>query len=965
MSLKSTLPFSNGANARCGNVNVRNLIIITTIGIVASTYLCVSTLYSPRSPYAHLQHVPRNAPSILAKCASLNAVPSPPPNFHSRDSSDRYDPLLGAQSTLIRNATIWTGGDLGREVIHGGDILLDKGVVRSIGKDIDEKLLKTLKANDNLVELNVEGAWVMPGIVDLHSHLGVHPSPHLLGAMDGNSPHGPIVPWLRSIDGLNTHDEALKLAVAGGVTTAQVLPGSANAIGGQAFIIKLRPTTERSPTAMIVEPPHTLSNDSTSDTSQPLRWRHLKQACGENISRRYGTRMDVIWAFREAYDTARKLKVAQDDYCAKVEAGLWDDIKGETFPEELKWEVLVDVLRGRVRISNHCYEEVDLDDLVRISNEFKFHIASFHHAAEAWLVPEVLKRMHGGPPAIAIFANNHRKKREAFRGSEFAPRVLANNGIPVVMKSDHPVLNSRYLLYEAQQAHFFSLSPDLALSSIFTTPAKAAGIDHRVGYLRKGYDADVVVWDMNPLRFGARPRQVWIDGIPQLGGNLSLVSASKSLVGQDKGLRSIPKVPNWDKEREDAVKYEGLPPLAPKTITQNKVIIRSVKEAWIPGWMDVKYESEKTLGVVVFENGKVSCAGTELACLPPGSSSAAEEIDLRGGFIGPPLFSFGSPLGLEDILLEDSTGPGTSFNPYHADLPKVLGDESNTGILKSVDSLRFGTRNGLKAHLGGVTLASTSSLPGSIFTITSVFRTGAKHALDPNAIVQEAAAIHVIIERPSRSSSISVSAQIAALRKLLLQSSEGEEAEVFSRVAQGEIPIIFEVNNADIIAALIRLKKAVELKTSKQLRVVLVGASEAHLLASEIAQENIGVILNPAKSYPNEWDDARFLPGPPITNTSSVVELVKAGVTVGLGVQGGNEAWLSRFDATWAFVDSDEYLTKRQAYQMVSTNLEKLLGIEINDSERDLILVRGGDIFDAESRVVGVSIGVKGVVELF
>jgi imidazolonepropionase-like amidohydrolase len=208
--------------------------------------------------------------------------------------------------------------------------------------------------NGKLDVYDAKGAWVTPGIVDMHSHLGVYSSPALRGASDGNSRHGPILPWLRALDGINTHDDAYRLTLSGGVTTALVLPGSANSIGGQAFTIKLRPTAERSPTSMLLEPPHTI-NGSHVDPSAPPRWRHMKHACGENPSRVYGnTRMDSIWALRSSYEKARQIKQAQDDFCEAALDGRWDGLGA--FPEDLQWEALVDILRGKVKIHNHCYE---------------------------------------------------------------------------------------------------------------------------------------------------------------------------------------------------------------------------------------------------------------------------------------------------------------------------------------------------------------------------------------------------------------------------------------------------------------------------------------------------------------------------------------------------------------------------------------------------------------------------------
>jgi len=197
--------------------------------------------------------------------------------------------------------------------------------------------------------------------------------------------------------------------------------------------------------------------------------------------------MDSGWAFRDAYNEARKIRDAQDAYCAQAESGSWKGLGG--WPEDLKWEALVDVLRGHVKVSVHCYEPVDFDGIVRLSNEFKFPVASFHHAGSAYLVPDLLKQTYGGTPAVALFASNFRKKREAYRGSEFGPRILADNDIQVIMKSDHPVVNSRYLMNEAAVAFFYGLPANLALNSVTSVPAQAAGLSHRVGSIQEGFDA--------------------------------------------------------------------------------------------------------------------------------------------------------------------------------------------------------------------------------------------------------------------------------------------------------------------------------------------------------------------------------------------------------------------------------------------------------------------------------------------
>jgi hypothetical protein len=134
-------------------------------------------------------------------------------------------------------------------------------------------------------------------------------------------------------------------------------------------VIKLRPTKERSPSSMLLEPPFTM-NASAKSPLLPNRWRHMKHACGENPSRVFGfSRMDTQWSFRKAYNEARKIKNKQDDYCTKLEMGLW---VSDEYPESLQWEALVDVLRGKVKVNNHCYEAVDFDQQIRVMPSASF-----------------------------------------------------------------------------------------------------------------------------------------------------------------------------------------------------------------------------------------------------------------------------------------------------------------------------------------------------------------------------------------------------------------------------------------------------------------------------------------------------------------------------------------------------------------------------------------------------------------
>ncbi|KAI1784449.1 composite domain of metallo-dependent hydrolase [Ganoderma leucocontextum] len=890
-----------------------------------------------------------DAAGILDKCSLLDTKPGPPPDFYSRVQNDRF--VSGTKPTLIKNATIWTGGDNGFEVLHA-DILLDRGLIRQIGQ-VDLGSL----AEGSVYHVDAKGKWVSPGIVDLHSHLGVYSVPSLSGSSDTNSHKGPILPWLRALDALNTHDDAYRLSVSGGVTTSLVLPGSANAIGGQAAIIKLRPTEARSPTSMLLENPYE-KNTTVYDPKVSFRYRQMKHACGENPDRVYsGTRMDTAWAFRQAYDKARQIKEAQDEYCAKAARGDWVGLGA--YPEDLQWEALVDVLRGRVKVHTHCYETVDLDDLVRITNEFKFPIAAFHHAHETYLVPDTLKSAYGHAPAAALFASHGRYKREAYRGSEFAPRILADNGLQVVMKSDHPVLDSRFLLWEAQQAYYYGLPHNLALAA-----------SHRIGFLKEGYDADVVLWDSHPLALGATPHQVWIDGVPQLSLSGALTTTKPS------ALQGLPKVPNFDREAADALKYDGLPPLEPKAAHAHAhtVVFANVTAVFVrspsgsgsgSGVEQLVNAGSEGGGVplsVVVRAGRLVCVGA-----PSSACVKVDVVDLEGGAISPGLTTYGSALGLEEIQGEASTRDG------RAPAPDVLGIAGGGGALvRAVDGLQFATRHAHTAYRAGVSagvVAPQNDRDGGFLSgLGAAFSLAAPHKLAEGAVVQRAGAVHVAIHRGEPQS---VSTQIAALRRLLLlDRTEGDLGAWFAKVRQGEATLVVEAESADVIATVIELKLEVEGASrsagggEKALKVTIAGGREAHLLARELGAAGVGVLLTQPRPFPKEWEARRILPGPPLSAKSQIVTLLEHNVTVGVGTPDADKARNTRFDAGWAALEAGGAISKAQAIALVSTNVEKLLGIERDEDETELVATSGGDLLEY-SKVVAVVSPTRGVVDVF
>lgn len=307
--------------------------------------------------------------------------------------------------------------------------------------------------------------------------------------------------------------------------------------------------------------------------------------------------------FRQAFADAKKLVEAQEDWCSAAEnLSFAEDVHFEShFPEDIKLESLTALLRGRVKLNIHCYETHDIEAMLRHANEFNFNISAFHHALEAYKIPEILKRAQNNI-TIATFADHWGYKKEAFGASPQAPKYLYEAGIPVALKSDHPVLNSQHMAFEAAKATHYGLPPQEAFKSITSVPANALGLGHRVGSLKVGYDADVVIWDRSPLALGAAPLQVFVDGVP-LFDEKPITPIKKDVYENAYQSDEIPKLPK-----------EGLKNYILTNIGSN-------------------YLSESK--TVIVQNGQIVCSSQQEDCASMLIKSNFETIDVQGGYILP------------------------------------------------------------------------------------------------------------------------------------------------------------------------------------------------------------------------------------------------------------------------------------------------------------------------------------------
>jgi imidazolonepropionase-like amidohydrolase len=385
----------------------------------------------------------------------------------------------GEQETLIRNATILT-------VSHGtlpdSDILLRRGKIAAIGQN--------LKAAADARVIDATGKFVMPGIIDCHSH-------SMLDAV--NELTLSVTSMVRTRDVLNPNDADLYRELAGGTTTLNLLHGSGNAIGGLNTVVKIKYGRPIEEFIFPGAPPG------------------IKFALGENPkrsnlqiptqSRRYpATRMGVEEIIREAFTRARDYKAGWDDYRAAQKRGEKNLIPPR---RDLQLEPLVEVLEGKRFVHSHCYRADEILMLIRVAEEFGFKVRTFQHALEGYKVAKEIAR-HGA--GASIFVDFWGYKLEAYDAIPYNAVILTRAGVNVSLNSDSDERARRLNIEAAKTMKYGEMTEEEALKMITMNPAWQLGIQDRVGSLDVGKDADVVIWNGHPLSVYSRVETTFIDG---------------------------------------------------------------------------------------------------------------------------------------------------------------------------------------------------------------------------------------------------------------------------------------------------------------------------------------------------------------------------------------------------------------------------------------------------------------------
>jgi imidazolonepropionase-like amidohydrolase len=422
---------------------------------------------------------------LLATSAQLQAAPYP----------STYEPLPSS-AVLIKNATILTGTG---ERIDNGMLLMSEGRILQVsGGELDTGM--------ELVEvIDAEGRWLTPGLIDVHSHLGVYASPGIKAHSDGNEATDPVTGQVWAEHSVWPQDPGFHRARAGGVTSMQILPGSANLVGGRTVTLKNVPST---------------TYQGMKFPSAPYG---MKMACGENPKRVYGTkaqapstRMGNMAGYRAQWILAQRYIQDWEDYESQKNEKKSSKSGPEKAPvRDLNLETMAGVLKGEILVHMHCYRADEMATILDMANEFGYRVSAFHHGVEAYKIADLLAENN---VCGALWADWWGFKAEAYDGiQENIAMVDQPDGSCAIVHSDSAEGIQR-LNQEAAKAMTrgqlagMDIPPERAIRWITANPARAMGVLEQTGTLETGKMADVVLWNGNPFSVYAKADLVFVDG---------------------------------------------------------------------------------------------------------------------------------------------------------------------------------------------------------------------------------------------------------------------------------------------------------------------------------------------------------------------------------------------------------------------------------------------------------------------
>jgi len=684
-----------------------------------------------------------------------------------------------AEPIAFKNARIMT---VTNGEVENGTLVIDGGRIVAVGADV--------AVPDNARIIDATGKVIIPGLVDTHSHLGVYSLPHLAANSDGNESTGPVQSLVRAMDSLFPMDPGFKRAHAGGITTANVMPGSGNVMGGQTAYVKLRGNTVEE---MLID-----LNGAPSG---------MKMANGENPKRNYGrrnqapaTRMKVMALQREAFQKARNYRI-------KLKR------KPNETERDLALEPLVEILERKRTVHFHTHRADDIVSALRLADEFNFEIV-LHHVTEAYMVPGSIADRKVRCSLTLLDAPGGKPEAVNLRYENAALAHAA--GIEIALNTDDPVTESRLFLRTGALAVRGGLPEDVALQALTIVPARMMHLDKRIGSIEAGKDADFVILSGGPFRAETQVLETWIEGEQVFDRTRN--SDMRRATGGHHVRARMPQAGYTPPKR---FRVDGPKPVAGDAKT---FVIRAAflytGTALIPD------------GCVYVENGIIKTVGKFNELKPPGGMPV-----YHAPYVTPGLIDTHGSAGLSGI-----------FNvPQDQDLQEKK--DPDQAALRVIDG--FNPREPLLRYLlrHGITLVQATPGPSApIAGQAGIFRTD-RGTLKEATVKFPSAVVFNLGESVKRgdgmpTTRMGIAARIRqslaeAARRTAKDEKVDLDREALMPLIQGSLPAIFVAHREDDIATALRIAKEFHL------RAMISQGTEAFLSTAAIKSAGVPLLLAP------------------------------------------------------------------------------------------------------------------------
>jgi imidazolonepropionase-like amidohydrolase len=840
----------------------------------------------------------------------------------------RGDPPLASRAIVFRGARIHTASAVPEGVvpqaIENGVLVVEKGKITGVGKDGEV----TVQADAEVID--VRGKVIIPGLVDTHSHIGVWPRPNNVPAhQDGNEGSGAVQSGIRALDAIMPDDPGIRMAVAGGIATANIMPGSGNVIGGQTLYVKLRGRTVED---MRVVPGKVVGG--------------LKMANGENPKRNNfegkkfppGTRMKLAAMQREQFIKARDYQRQWQAFRKAKEEG--KDLKQPD--TDLSLEPLVEVLERRRTVHFHSHRADDLMTAVRLAKEFDFELV-IQHGTEGYRVADELAR--NKVPVSLTLVDSPGGKLEVAGLLEENAAILDKAGVLVAINTDDSITESRFFLRTGAIAVRGGMSEEAALRALTLNGAKMMHLDDRLGSLEAGKDADFVVLSGPPFSVYTQVLQTYIDGVKRFDRNRA---EDWPYQGGGFALRDADRVP----KRPELVRplAAAKAPRAPDGSAAPSSSAR--RFAILAGRLHTVNGEAMPNGVVLVEDGKIKAVG------PRDSMEVPEGTPwLTAAEVTPGLIDAHTVVGLAGAgnVLADQDQDELS-DPNQADLRVLDGFNPNEPLLEYL------CRQGITV---------VHAVPGRANVIagqTGIFRTSG-HTAESMTLRFPAGILVNLGEVPKHSytnrlpttrmgTAALVRTAFTQARDHQRQKATGKDnpkgpnpkLDALGLALDGKVPVIFAAHRADDLATGLRLAKELGLKARLDL------ATEGYLIADVIAAAKVPVVVHPTMQRAAASLETYH------SQVCNGAVLARHGVPVAIGT--GFEGYVPktrvlRHEAAMAMVSG---MGRDKALAAVTRDAAQLLGIDdrfgtIEPGKVADLVLYDGDPFEHSTHVTHTLIG--------